>query len=329
MPEPLVSVVIPTAGRPRLLRRAVDSALASGPAGRTEVIVVPNGPDTSWQEALRGLAVRCEPLAAANGNAARNHGLARARAPYVRFLDDDDFLYPEAAARQLESIERAGADVCSGALDVVVDGQPAHLTARQPDTADFLAAVLSPDRVTNPPAHLFRRAALPEAPWRPEVRVRQDIAFMIDVALSRELRWVTAAEASGAWVQHRGARTSAPHTTDADHRLMLAWLGHARAVLEQRQGLTDERRRALAAALADSAHKAFPFAPVFWSRVLGQARGLDPRARPRARLLGLDPYGLGAPRAVAWALLLPRWAAIGLRRLGAALGLDASWSRKA
>lgn len=328
---PLVSVVIPTARRPRLLRRAVASALASAPAGAAEVIVVPNGPDESWREAMRGMTapgLRCEPLPEANGNAARNHGLALALAPYVRFLDDDDFLYPEAALRQLDLIEHAGADVCSGALDVVEDGGPVRLTLCQPATADFVAAILSPQRVTNPPAHLFRRSRLPQAPWRPDVRVRQDVVFMIDVALSGELRWVTVPEPSGAWVQHRGARTSAPYTTDADHRLMLAWLEQALALLRQRQGLTAERRQALAEALADSAHKAFPFAPAFWTGILRGARELDARARPRARLLGIDPYAFGTPAAIAWALLLPRWLGIGARRLGAAFGVGA-WSRKA
>ncbi|MDU7564520.1 MAG: glycosyltransferase, partial [Acinetobacter baumannii] len=49
--SPLLSVVIPTFGRPEFLTRAIDSALqAVVNNSEVEVIVVPNGKDDSWRE---------------------------------------------------------------------------------------------------------------------------------------------------------------------------------------------------------------------------------------------------------------------------------------
>ena len=108
MAIPLVSVAILPHRRPHLLPRAVASALQSGPQSDTEVIVVPNGRDDSWKKSLlkweHDPCVRVYPIAEAQGNRARNHGLALATGKYVRFLDYDDYLL-HAAAEQLAAIE--------------------------------------------------------------------------------------------------------------------------------------------------------------------------------------------------------------------------------
>ena len=52
---PLVSIVIPTCGRPQFLVEAIASAL-DDLGDRVEVVVVPNGPGEEWREALRPYA---------------------------------------------------------------------------------------------------------------------------------------------------------------------------------------------------------------------------------------------------------------------------------
>jgi glycosyltransferase involved in cell wall biosynthesis len=90
---PLVSVVIPTYSRPQLVGRAVRSALAQT-LEAIEVIAVQDGPNESTVQALAqiddprlSVHVLPENLGAA---AACNAGVARARAQWVAFLDDDD-----------------------------------------------------------------------------------------------------------------------------------------------------------------------------------------------------------------------------------------------
>jgi len=94
-PEVEVSVVIATRNRSALLAEAVRSVLAQTGV-RWELLVVDDAStDGTWAylEALRGPSVRGLRLEIhGERSAARNLGLAEARAPYVMFLDDDDLL---------------------------------------------------------------------------------------------------------------------------------------------------------------------------------------------------------------------------------------------
>lgn len=87
-------LVIPTYGRPRFVRDAVESALAqTRPFDR--IVVVLDGEQPDAREALAGLD--CDILAVPRGgvSAARNAGVTEAATDWVCFLDDDDLLHPE------------------------------------------------------------------------------------------------------------------------------------------------------------------------------------------------------------------------------------------
>ena len=102
---PAVSVVIPTCGRPQLVRRAVRSALAQTLAD-IEVIVVVDGPDARTCAELAKIAddrLRVLPLEQRRGNGgARNAGVDVARAERIAFLDDDDAWETDKLARQVD-----------------------------------------------------------------------------------------------------------------------------------------------------------------------------------------------------------------------------------
>jgi GT2 family glycosyltransferase len=106
----MISCVIPTVGRPELLR-AVESVLCQENAPPFEVIVVVDRPEplapAPWQKDPRvalyqtGGLERC---------VARNTGAALARYPFLHFLDDDDFMLPGAYAAFGEAATRADAE---------------------------------------------------------------------------------------------------------------------------------------------------------------------------------------------------------------------------
>ena len=93
MTAPLVSVVIPTRGRPNLLARALDS-VAVQTHRPVEIIVVIDGPDMETSVMLKEReqdGLRWVELPASCGsNAARNRGIREAVGQYVALLDDDD-----------------------------------------------------------------------------------------------------------------------------------------------------------------------------------------------------------------------------------------------
>ena len=95
--SPLVSVVIPTYGRPALACAAARSALAQALDGAFEVIVVDDGGQDGTQGALAALAderLRYLWIEHAGPAAARNAGVKAAQAPLIAFLDSDTLAQP-------------------------------------------------------------------------------------------------------------------------------------------------------------------------------------------------------------------------------------------
>ena len=115
MTEPLLSVVIPVWNRRRLVREAIDSALAQRP-GEVEVIVVDDAStDGTADEVERvyGSRVRLLRMPRRSGTAAaRNAGVSAATGTFLGFLDSDDLWLPgklDAELRVFEQFEGADA----------------------------------------------------------------------------------------------------------------------------------------------------------------------------------------------------------------------------
>lgn len=113
---PLVTVVIPTRGRPALLRRALDSVLAQT-LGDLEIVVVVDGPDPETENML---GAEADPrlqihlnASSMGGAAARNVGVRHGRGTWIALLDDDDIWLPEKLERQIRHLGARTEDVLS------------------------------------------------------------------------------------------------------------------------------------------------------------------------------------------------------------------------
>jgi glycosyltransferase involved in cell wall biosynthesis len=118
---PRVSVVVPSHGRPQLLRTAVRSALAQTGVD-LEVVVVDDGspePVGDLGAELGDPCVRVLRRDVPGGvGDARNAGVAAATGEWVAFLDDDDVWAPTKLASQLQAADAAGAAwAFTGAVD--------------------------------------------------------------------------------------------------------------------------------------------------------------------------------------------------------------------
>jgi glycosyltransferase involved in cell wall biosynthesis len=120
----IVSVVIPTRGRPELVQRAVHSALAQT-LREIEVIVVIDGDDPVTRLTLRELAhqdMRVRMLAletSVGGSDARNRGVEAAVGEWIAFLDDDDEWFPGKLRAQIDAVSRANAPVLIGTCRMI------------------------------------------------------------------------------------------------------------------------------------------------------------------------------------------------------------------
>ncbi len=101
----LVSVIIPTYGRPHLVGRAIASVLRQT-YENIEIIVIDDCSDDNTPEVIKRFSdPRIRYLRNTRNlgvSASRNMGIKVAHGKYVSFLDDDDELLPKKIAKQLE-----------------------------------------------------------------------------------------------------------------------------------------------------------------------------------------------------------------------------------
>lgn len=133
---PLVSVIIPTYNKSKLLRLTIESVLAQTyPA--IELIVVDDGstddtPSVAREFGGRIIYVRQDNL---GGEAARNNGFKIARGAYINFFDHDDLMMPTKIERQVQLLEaRSEIGVAHCQYDVISeDGEVLYTSGPLPE----------------------------------------------------------------------------------------------------------------------------------------------------------------------------------------------------
>jgi glycosyltransferase involved in cell wall biosynthesis len=148
-PPPEVSVVIPTRDRHSLLlEHGLRSALSQEDVA-AEVIVVDDG-------SIDGTAARLSDLdeprlrvirhdESRGQAAARNSGIAAARAPWIAFLDDDDLWSPRKLRVQLDIASATGADFAYCAAILVYEGGRLLAADPVPDAGELRSLLLERD----------------------------------------------------------------------------------------------------------------------------------------------------------------------------------------
>jgi GT2 family glycosyltransferase len=230
-----VSVVIPTHERGSFVREAVHSALTQGV--NAEVIVVRSRGDTA-AEGLRDdfpriTLLECE----GERGAARNAGCRVAAGVWVLFLDDDDVLLPGALSTLVAAAGAQRADVVRGSrveFDSAV-GPPAVSPSAIPNTRRLERdALIIGAEILTPSQTLFRRAALPDGPFREDFVPVEDYALGATLAL-RGARVMATDATTTAYRRHAGQSVGYPLDPRA--------LQRRRAVLDElNRHLTHERR---------------------------------------------------------------------------------------
>ena len=166
--RPLVTAVVTTYDRPKLVRRAVESVFDQTYAP-LEFLVVEDGTDSgvaAWLRESGHDAVRYVRHANNQGLAgARNTALALATGDYVAYLDDDDAWKPERIERQVSLItslseselDRLGVVYCG--LESRQNSAVQSILHPEND-GDLAASIRDRGASTVQSACLFRRAAL-------------------------------------------------------------------------------------------------------------------------------------------------------------------------
>ncbi|WP_414636423.1 glycosyltransferase family A protein [Alienimonas chondri] len=218
----LVSIIVPVYNRPRMLRRAVESALAQT-YRPVEVVIVDDGSTDETPAAAADLTAAHPSLIRVirqenrGAGRARETGLAAVRGEFIQFLDSDDRLLPDKFALQVAALrERSDCGVCYGVTRLVDEGgrvlkEP--LKASGEDRTTLFPGLLV-DRWWSTHTPLFRRSVVEAARPYPDLPVHEDWLFEAAVGAAGT-RLCRVPEAVSETVVHAGERltTAADWTT--------------------------------------------------------------------------------------------------------------------
>lgn len=239
----LVSVVIPTRGRPELLERALRSALAQTHRP-IEIVVVVDGPDAETVALLRSMAedrIRMiENPTPLGGPAARNVGIRAARGEWIALLDDDDEWLPAKLERQLAllaSVEQPAVASCR----IITRTPHAEWVGprRGPREGEHLSDYLFRPRLPFARGARLQTSALfvprqiaLDVPWDESLRRFQDFDWMLRAAATG-IRFVIVPEALSVWY-FREERPSIGTDHARDWRQALEWIDERRHLVTKR-----------------------------------------------------------------------------------------------
>ncbi len=129
MTTPLISVVLPTFNRSRVLAHAIESVRRSTYAD-WELLVTGDGCTDDTATVVAGfqdprITFVNLPANAGEQSAPNNDALRRARGRYVAFLNHDDMYFPEHLATMLSFVQQSGAEFAWSPMLVALEPDPA------------------------------------------------------------------------------------------------------------------------------------------------------------------------------------------------------------
>jgi glycosyltransferase involved in cell wall biosynthesis len=278
-----LSIIIPTYNRLWSLPQAIESCRTTGCT--VEIIVVDDGSTdgtSTWLQQQSGIvAIRTENW---GKDWAVQTAMAVARGEYVRFLDSDDWLPPNANLEQLELARQAGADIVLAGYEDCDETTGKRSVNEWVDCDDFIAQQLGEVWSSHYSAFLFRHDLIRDIPHRQDFALRDDRLFILEAAM-RNPRLAVYRKPGFVHRRHDGARLqrTAGFTRDLAHWTFIAIFRKVLAMLEARGELTLRRKRAAINtmwAIVRTFAKAYPDEA---AEVVEWFYRLDPEFRPPVR----------------------------------------------
>src|SRR5690625_4766398 len=189
MSNPLVSIIIPTYGRPNYLERAIKSALNQSYANVEIIIVDDNQPYTDersqTEEIVKSYShltnlTYIQHIQNLNGSAARNTGFAACRGIYISFLDDDDELLPDKIKSQVDYLNKFEQFDACYCLTLYSYNKKIYNKSTYCRSGNFQHDVFLLNHQCNTSSFLFRKAVLEKlGGFNEEFTRHQDVELLI------------------------------------------------------------------------------------------------------------------------------------------------------
>jgi glycosyltransferase involved in cell wall biosynthesis len=185
---PFCSAIIPTVGRPTLTR-AVESVLTQSLlASEVEVIVVNDSgvplPEADWQKSERVQVINTNRR---ERSIARNTGAAAAKGQYLHFLDDDDWLFPDAYHHLFELSQASDAKWLYGMTQLVNRELDPLIRLRHGLNGNCFAQVMAGEWIPLQSSWIERKAFMHLGGFNPLLTGPEDIDLLRRILLEEEL----------------------------------------------------------------------------------------------------------------------------------------------
>ena len=180
--EPDISVIIPCYNAGRWIGQAIQSVLDQ--EGVTvEVVVIDDGSTDGSLDVIRsfGDRIRWETGPNRGGCAARNRGIELSRAPYLQFLDADDYIVGDFISAGLAAMRANSTEFGVGPKANLEQTElTTRVPPRQPDWYNVLEWIRSPGVGAQQDAMIFARTLVDRAGgWNSELTRAQDLEFVV------------------------------------------------------------------------------------------------------------------------------------------------------
>lgn len=290
-----ISIIIPTCNRADLVSQALASIHASATeAIGYEILLVDDGSCDEQARQLRELAqsqAHCRYIRLDDNSGpqvARNTGMDAAAGRFIKFLDSDDVLLPEALRDEFGEIQGSNADVLvSGWIRELPSGD---MSGRRQTTVSPPVYAGNPyDAILNRfgapiSAVLYRRQFVGDVRWDKTLRHPDDWFFLVKVLLKKPNLQVRTPPVF-IWRDHDGPRQSATSMIDyARSRFRI--LDYLHDAMKHAGVLDNKRRNALANYFYRDIYIAHRYDRSHYARLVARIRELAPDFRPSA---GVEP----------------------------------------
>lgn len=249
-----VTIVIPTFNRAALVHEAIDSCLRQQSSALTlQIVVVDDCSTDDTRAALDQHGNRIERVFLdKNGGQcrARNIGLQRAIARYVKFLDADDVLEDGVLAQEVELADSAAADIVVsgwGNIEIGADGRAVAGTEKRwvAPCMDPLPDTVLWGRAVPTSSGLYKRSYIEGLEWDTNLSKLDDWDWFCRAAL--RLGRIARLDVISYWMrEHGGERITSKSTMINNAREHHIILNKIEQTVRERGELTVERARELA-----------------------------------------------------------------------------------
>lgn len=184
MNEPLVSIIIPTFKRNKLLDKTINSVINQNYKNYEIIVVDDNDEETEYRKETENLMKKyinnpkiryIKHPKNLNGCAARNTGMEYSKGKYICFLDDDDIIYKEKLKEQVAFLEKNknyNAVCCNRKV-----GQYIHTPKIKDDLSFYL---LSGEHIVVTIMLMFRSSSIKKIKWNTKLKRNQEAAFLLE-----------------------------------------------------------------------------------------------------------------------------------------------------